>query len=313
MHSEQLPHHIFLIRPAHFGANTETASTNAFQASMQASEHTTIEEQARREFDEATAILEENQVQFSVFEDTDSPVTTDAVFPNNWISTHANGKVILYPMMAASRRLERRPELIGELENQCGFEVKELVNLAYFENTDQFCEGTGSLVIDHENGILYAALSDRTHREVVLQVSEELEYDPLFFTAIGPDGKPIYHTNVMMALGDKFAIICLESIKDEDERKLVVEVLTRTKHQIEEITEEQMGHFAGNVFPVINAAGKKLLLLSQQAHDSLTIEQRVRWSAYGKLVPIPVPTIEKYGGGSIRCMIAGVHLSKAES
>ncbi|HAA20027.1 MAG TPA: amidinotransferase [Cytophagales bacterium] len=313
MQSEQLPQHIFLIRPAHFGANTETASTNAFQAEMDASQQLTVEETARKEFDQAIAILEENQVMHQVFEDTESPTTTDAVFPNNWISTHANGKVIIYPMMAPSRRLERRPELIGELENACGFEVKELVNLAYFEKNEQYCEGTGSLVIDHANGILYAALSDRTHREVVMQVAEELGYDPLFFTANGPDGKPIYHTNVMMALGDSFAIICMESIQDPAERQLVTNVLKKTKHQIEEISTEQMGHFAGNVFPVINQVGKKLLLMSQQAHDALTIEQRVRWSAYGKLVPIPVPTIEKYGGGSIRCMIAGVHLPKTEA
>lgn len=306
MEEKQLANEIFLVRPARFGFNPETADSNAFQQSDGSESGDEIQAKAQEEFEGMIAALEAHDVSYRVFDDTIDPIKTDAVFPNNWLSTHADGKVILYPMMAPTRRAERRPDIVEQLSES--FEVKEIVDLSHYERSGQFCEGTGSLIVDHVFGILYAGLSDRTHRDVVDKIAEELEYDPLYFTANGPGGSPIYHTNVMMSLGDSFAIVCLETIPDEGERTLLVQTLKRTKRQIEEISVEQMSSFAGNVFPVLNKQGKKLLIMSQAAHDSLSFEQRVRWSAYGRLVPVSLTTIEKYGGGSARCMIAGIHL-----
>ena len=309
--SAQHASHIFLVRPAHFGANPETASSNVFQSIMEQSESRKIAEQAQQEFDGLVAALEANHVSYQVFEDTDSPIKSDAVFPNNWLSTHADGTVILYPMMATNRRTERRPDIVSGLQTPGGYEVKQLVDLTHYEKQELYCEGTGSLCIDHANGVLYACLSARTHREVVMRVAEELEYDPLFFEAEA-EGTAIYHTNVLLTISEHFAILCAEVITNEEKRQLVINTLEKGKRQVELITKEQMYHFAGNVFPVVNKKGRVRIMLSQQAYDGLTVEQRARWAAYGKLVPVAIPTIERYGGGSIRCMIAGVHLPKAE-
>ena len=312
MDTVQIPQQVFMVRPAHFGFNTETAESNAFQKQEGDLSPQQIQEAAVKEFDAMVATMRDHGIDVRVFEDTDQPVKSDAVFPNNWVSFHPDGSVILYPMMAQSRRPERRTDIVTAIQTDGKYNVRQLVDLSDFEKSDKFCEGTGSLIIDHINGILYACLSPRTHRDVVDRVAEELEFDVLYFKAYGADGTAIYHTNVLMTLSDAYAIVCLDSIREQDERELLIKTLKSTKRQIIDITKEQMGSFCGNVFPVMNQKGVKFLVMSQQAYDGFTLEQRASLSAWARLLPVDIKTIETYGGGSARCMITGIHLPKSD-
>ena len=292
---------ILLIRPANFGFNEETRASNVFQKELSENAET-VRQNALLEFEAVAAKLRSHGVDVFVFDDTPSPVKTDAVFPNNWISFHADGTVVLYPMLSANRRLERRADIIESLKDK--FEIKNIIDLSLYESDNRFLEGTGSIVFDHANKIAYAALSPRTDKELFLDLCEKLNYKPVIFTAHDRSGSEIYHTNVMMCIGEEFAVICLESITDKSERANVFSKLATTGHEVVDITFDQMNSFAGNMLLVRN----DLLVMSQSAHRSLTKTQKLALEKYCELLPFAIPTIETVGGGSARCMIAEIFL-----
>ncbi|MGB7202036.1 MAG: arginine deiminase-related protein [Pyrinomonadaceae bacterium] len=297
----QTTNNILLIRPANFGFNEETRASNVFQKELN-EDAETVRQKASLEFETFASQLKSHGVDVFVFDDTPSPVTTDAVFPNNWISFHADGTVVLYPMLSTNRRLERRADIIESLKDK--FEIANIIDLSIYESENLFLEGTGSIVFDHSNKIAYAALSPRTDKELFLDLCEKLNYKPVTFSARDRDGSEIYHTNVMMCVGDQFAVICLESITDESERANVFSKLATTGHEIVDITFDQMNSFAGNMLVMRN----DLLVMSQSAFDSLTDPQKTALEKYCELLPIAIPTIETVGGGSARCMIAEIFL-----
>jgi hypothetical protein len=262
----------------------------------------TVRQKASLEFETFASQLKSHGVDVFVFDDTPSPVKTDAVFPNNWISFHADGTVVLYPMLSANRRLERRADIIESLKDK--FEITNIIDLSIYESENLFLEGTGSIVFDHSNKIAYAALSPRTDKELFLDLCEKLNYKPVIFTAHDRRGSEIYHTNVMMCIGEEFAVICLESITDEGERANIFSKLATTGHEIVDITFDQMNSLAGNMLLVRN----DLLVMSQSAFDSLTKTQKRTLEKYCELLPFAIPTIETIGGGSARCMIAEIFL-----
>ncbi len=296
--------HILMIRPVSFGFNEQTAESNAFQ-NKHAITHA-ANEKAQLEFDAMVKTLRVIGVDVTVMDDTPEPHTPDSIFPNNWVSFHADGQVFLYPMQAENRRLERREDIINSLEDK--FKVKHVIDLSRFELEHKFLEGTGSMVLDRENKIAYACLSPRTDREVLNLFCERIGCSSVVFDAIDEKGKPIYHTNVLMCIGTGFAVICLDSIADPYEKEVVTESLKSTKKEIIDISFEQMNHFAGNMLEVKNRAGETLIVMSKSAHDALLEEQKNTLKKYGKLLYSDINTIESIGGGSARCMMAEVHL-----
>ena len=301
----QTTNSVFLVRPANFGFNVETAVSNVFQNKMSEKEEV-IQSKVLKEFDVFTSTLRSTGVNVFVFDDTPTPVKPDAIFPNNWISLHSNGKVILYPMCTPNRRIERRQDIIDSLAKK--FNIAEVIDLSGSEADNKFMEGTGSIVFDHTNRIAYACLSPRTDKDVFLKVCSILQYKPVYFYSRDKSGKEIYHTNVVMCIGKGFAVICLESITDKKERENVVEMLTGTGNQIIDISFEQMVSFAGNMLAIRSNDGKELLVMSQTSYDSLTKNQRETLEKYCELVPLSINTIETIGGGSARCMIAEIFL-----
>ncbi|HNV81733.1 MAG: arginine deiminase-related protein [Tenuifilaceae bacterium] len=301
----QTTNSVFLVRPANFGFNVETAVSNVFQNKMSEKEEV-IQSKVLKEFDVFTSTLRSKGVNVFVFDDTPTPVKPDAIFPNNWISLHSNGKVILYPMCTPNRRIERRQDIIDSLAKK--FNIAEVIDLSGSEADNKFMEGTGSIVFDHTNRIAYACLSPRTDKDVFLKVCSILQYKPVYFYSRDKSGKEIYHTNVVMCIGKGFAVICLESITDKKERENVVEMLTGTGNQIIDISFEQMVSFAGNMLAIRSNDGKELLVMSQTSYDSLTKNQRETLEKYCELVPLSINTIETIGGGSARCMIAEIFL-----
>lgn len=301
----QSTNHVFLIRPANFNYNHETAESNSFQNKTQ-TESSEINQKAIAEFNELITKLRLKGVDVNAFDDTLEPVKPDAIFPNNWISLHADGTVVLYPMCAPNRRLERRTDIIESLRKK--FKVTKVIDLSDDENENRFLEGTGSIVFDHQNKIAYACLSPRTDKELLIELCSELNYKPVYFHSFDKEGKEIYHTNVMMCVGDKFVVICLESISIADERKSVVENFNNTHHEIIDISLNQMNHFAGNMLLLKTESGNPILAMSQSAFDSLNNDQRKQIEKYCELFPLSIPTIETIGGGSVRCMIAEIFL-----
>ncbi len=298
---------ILMIRPIRFGYNEQTATSNAFQNNidLKAGE---AQANALKEFDAFVTMLRSNGVNVIVVDDTPSPHTPDSIFPNNWISFHDNGDILLYPMQAENRRLERREDIISQLEES--YSVKHVIDLSPFEAKNQFLEGTGSMVLDRINKIAYACLSPRTDAEVLEVFSQQEAYKVLLFNSVDADSQPIYHTNVVMCIGTAFAVICLESIKDEQEKQLVVNTLKQSGKEIVDISFGQMNQFAGNMLEVENTNGEKLLVMSQKAYQSLTTEQLATLSKFARLIYADLDTIETLGGGSARCMLAEVHLPK---
>lgn len=295
----------FMIRPSGFGFNRQTGPTNAFQhaADLPAD----LSGTARDEFDRMAYHLVSAGVDVTVFEDTNGPETPDAVFPNNWISLHQSGKVVLYPMMTPNRRKERRPDIIDSLREK--FHVEEIIDLTHFENEGKYLEGTGSMVLDRRYKIAYAAISPRTHPEPLLAFSEALGYEVVQFHASDENNVPIYHTNVMMCVGDSFAVVCLEALKNEDERHNLRSVLEETEKFVIEISLEQVAAFAGNMLLVRNNAGQKMMVMSTSAFESLTGQQKAMLEEFtSRLVYVDIPVIESAGGGSARCMLAEIHL-----
>ncbi len=303
--SKQAAKTIMMMRPKHFGYDPASAETNAFQV-MEGYENTNaIQHAALEEFDNAVRTLKEAGVNVLVVEDSDSPVKPNAVFPNNWVSFHRNSKVVLYPMMAENRRDERRPEIFDQLKEQ-GVNIDEFIDLTHYEDENKFLESTGSVIFDYPREIAYACVSARTNPDVLHKFSEIMGFEPVIFEALDKDGMEIYHTNVMMCLADEYVVICSESIP-EDQRKNVLDALEKTGHEVVSITYDQMYAFAGNMLEVENDTGQSVLIMSDAAMHSLDLDQKERLSQYSRLLSVPIPTIEKYGGGSIRCMMCRVN------
>jgi hypothetical protein len=296
---------VLMVRPCHFYLNPETAADNAFQARVDCAVDT-LSAAARREFDDAVQTLRGVGVNVHVFEDSPEPKKPDAVFPNNWISTHHDGRVALFPMYSNLRRRERRRDIVEELRKQ--YRVTEVIDYSAFEDERCYLEGTGSLVLDHISKIAYVSLSNRSTAKMIQRFADDFGYEPLAFTSIGLDGQPIYHTNVMMCVGTAFALVGLEVIRDRTERRDVQTRLEKTGREIVELSADQIANFAGNAIELNDTRGEKLLILSKRAAGALTEEQRARLTRYARLVPLELPTIE-LGGGSARCMIATIHLA----
>jgi hypothetical protein len=302
--TNQSTSNILMIRPVAFGFNTQTAQSNAFQ--NRSGDQQLVQQKALQEFDGFVAILKSNGVNVTVVNDTIEPHTPDSIFPNNWVSFHDSGDIFLYPMQAENRRLERREDIIRQLEER--FKANHVIDLSRFELKDQFLEGTGSMVLDRENKIAYACLSPRTNTEVLKAFCDYTGYKAITFNAFDQRGQAIYHTNVLMAMGSQFAVICLDSITNTQEKETVIASLKETRKEIIDITFEQMNSFAGNMLEVKNTAGETLIVMSQTAYLSLTDEQKTALEKHGKLVYADINNIETNGGGSARCMIAEVHL-----
>lgn len=295
-----------MVRPARFAFNAETAASNHFQRALSGLSAAEIQQQASAEFDSVVRRLRAHQIQVLVIDDTPAPPKPDAVFPNNWLSTHPDGRVLLYPLHAPNRRSERRPDILEMLAQQ--FELREIIDFSAHETANHFLEGTGSIVFDHQHCLAYACLSPRTDAGLFGEVAGQLGYQPLVFHAHDAPGQAIYHTNVMMCIGAAFAVLCLESIRDEAERQSIVDSLQTTGHEIIPIGLAQVARFAGNMLTLQPTAGRELLAMSQSAFEALTAEQHTALSRYCELLPLPIPTIETIGGGSVRCMLAEVFL-----
>jgi len=299
----QTTSHILMIRPVNFKFNEQTAGNNKFQV---ASAETNVQEQALKEFDGFVLMLRQNGVDITVVDDTIQPETPDSIFPNNWVSFHEDGSVFLYPMFSENRRQERRKEILEGLKNR--FEVSHVSDISFYEQQHAFLEGTGSMVLDRVNKIAYACLSVRTDEEVLNNFCMLTGYEPVTFQAVDATNFPIYHTNVMMCIGDRFAVVCLDSIKDPEERLNVTISLNGVGKEIIEISLEQMKKFAGNMLQTTNAEDESLLVMSEQAYLSLNAEQIAKLEKYSRIIYSPIYTIEKNGGGSARCMLAEIHL-----
>jgi hypothetical protein len=293
-----------MIRPVNFGFNEETAGSNAFQNRNAIKNG--VNEKAQQEFDQMVNKLSENGVDVTVVDDTVEPHKPDSIFPNNWVSFHADGNIFLYPMQAENRRLERREDIIAQLEDR--FAVRHVIDLSRFESEDKFLEGTGSMVLDRPNKIAYACISPRTDREVLNLFCEQAGYTAISFDAVDERGKAIYHTNVLMCMGSNFAVICMDSIPNPHEKVAVKESLLSTQKEIIDISFKQMNQFAGNMLEVKNKNGETLIVMSQNAYKALNESQKVTLQQFGKLIYADINTIENIGGGSARCMMAEVHL-----
>lgn len=300
---------VFMVRPVRFSFNEETAASNAFQQSLAGLGEEAVQARAFAEFDGAVARLQARGVSVLVFDDTPAPRKPDAVFPNNWLTLHPDGRVLLYPMCAPNRRAERRPDILAALAAR--FALGEVIDYSGHEAEGRFLEGTGSIIFDHAHRVAYAGLSPRTDAALFAEVAGRLGYRPVAFHARDAQGRLIYHTNVMMCVGAGFAVLCLESITNAAERAAVVGALTASGHEIVAITLGQVARFAGNMLTLQPAAGPTLLVMSQSAHDALREKQRRQLGRYCELLPLPIPTIETIGGGSARCMLAEVFLPAA--
>lgn len=298
---------VLMVRPAAFGANPETAATNAFQWS----EVVTPEEQAQalREFDQLASGLDRAGVEVLVVQDGAEPPRPDAVFPNNWLSLHHDGAAVLYPMLSPLRRTERRRDVLKVIE-ECGFGVRRVLDLSGWESSDVFLEGTGSIVFDHRDRVAYACLSPRTNPRPLDQLVGELGYQPVTFRAIGPAGEDVYHSNVLMCVGETFATLCCEAVTDPVERRTLRERLLAGGRELIEIDRNQMNAFAGNMLALATTSGGRIVAMSTSAWDSLDAHQRRGLERHGVMLIAAVPTIERFGGGSVRCTLAEIFLPR---
>lgn len=297
-----------MVRPKSFGFNSETAHSNSFQkkVSLSAKE---LEHRVQEEFNSFVNALTNIGVNVTVFDDTADPHKPDAIFPNNWVSCHADGTLVLYPMCTPNRRLERSNFIIKSLKEN--FFVTNVVDLSGHEKEYKFLEGTGSIIFDHENRKAYACESPRTNRQLFESLMAKLQYEPVYFRAQNKQGVPIYHTNVMMSVGNSFAVVCLSSVSDEEEKSKLINSLVHSHHEIIDITFDQMNAFAGNML-LVEGSSAKHLVMSQTAYDSLFDSQRKHLERYCQLLPVSISTIETIGGGSARCMLAEIFLPERQ-
>ncbi|MBV2165431.1 MAG: amidinotransferase [Kaistella sp.] len=300
---------VLMVEPIAFGYNAQTAENNYFQVEQKDAD---IQTKALEEFNSFVDKLKRKGINVITVKDTLDPHTPDSIFPNNWVSFHDDGKAVLYPMFAPNRRVERRSDILEILKDN-GFEITEIDDLSHFEDQDRFLEGTGSMIFDHEHKIAYGSVSLRLDEELFRQFCQKFGFRPVVFHSYqnaGDQRLPIYHTNVMMCVADKFVVICLDCIDDELEREKVQEVIKSTGKEIIEISEDQLHQFAGNMLQVQNKAGDKFLVMSETAYKSLTPSQIQNIEKYCEIIYSDLNTIETNGGGSARCMLAEVFLPK---
>lgn len=295
---------LLMIRPVNFGFNTETAVNNTFQKNIEGN----IQQEALFEFNGFVDVLRKNKIDVTVVEDTAEPSTPDSIFPNNWISFHEHGRIILYPMFAENRRMERKSSVLDVVKSK--FSVSEIIDLSKYEAEQLFLEGTGSMVLDRENKIAYACLSPRTKEKLLNEFCKLTDFTPVTFRSIDSAGVDIYHTNVMMCIASSYAVICLESIADDKERNRVTDALQKTNKEIIAISQKQLNSFAGNMLQVKNSDGELLLVMSTQAFVSLTRAQIELLEKHNRIIHSSLRTIETAGGGSARCMMAEVFLKR---
>lgn len=310
----QITNTILMVRPLHFCMNSETAENNFFQQDEKSRSQDEILTSAQQEFDLFVEKLRTAGVNLIVVEDRKDVLTPDSIFPNNWISFHSNGNVALYPMYAKNRRLERREDILDLLEDW-GFQIEMVIDLTDAEKENKFLEGTGSMVLDRENAIAYCALSERSDLELLEEFCEIFGYKAISFSAfqtVGNKRLPIYHTNVVMTIGESFAILCADCIDDETEREKVIRSLKRNEKELIIISEEQLANFAGNMLQVQTNDDDRVLVMSQTAFDSLTKEQLDQLKKHTDLLTVDIPSIEKIGGGSARCMMTEIFLPMEE-
>jgi hypothetical protein len=301
---------VLLVRPVAFRSNPETVESNAFQREPGAADPAAEQAAAAVEFAGLVGALADAGVETIVVDDSPRSDTPDAVFPNNWVSFHADGTAVLYPMMAENRRAERRADILERLSRERGFRIDRVLDLSASEHEGRFLEGTGSLVLDRVNRIAYACLSPRTDPEALAAACQALGYEPLVFAAVDEGGVPVYHTNVLMSVGTDFAVVCEEAIADAGQRAAVRRRLEETGHEVIPISLRQMGSFAGNVLEVASRSGERLVAMSARARGSLEPGQLAALEARARIVSAPIGTIEAAGGGSVRCMLAEIHLPR---
>ncbi len=297
---------ILMVRPYQFYFNQQTAANNFFQSNINIEN---ANELAIAEFDAMVEKLRAHQIKVNVVQDTKDPSTPDSIFPNNWVSTHTNGTLCLYPMYAENRRAERKSSVIEFL--QSNYKIENTLDLTDLEKEGIFLEGTGSMVLDHQNKIAYGCLSERLDKNAFNEWCDKMQFKPIAFKAVDDKAQPIYHTNVLMCMANQFVVICLDSIPNEQERQMLLDSFARTNKEVIEISQDQLNHFAGNMLQVFDITEKPHLIMSEQAYKSLHTAQLKSLEKYNPLLPISIPTIEALGGGSTRCMMAEIYLSPA--
>jgi len=303
---------VLMVRPARFACNPQTAASNAFQQPPTPLAGNDLQTAALREFDGLSQALERAGVEVLIAPDDPEPAKPDAIFPNNWVSFHRDGTVALYPMMALNRRWERREEILEQVIRNGAFRVSRTVDLTHREAEEKFLEGTGSVVLDRTHRVAYACSSPRTDLDVLGEFAQQLDYELMTFDALDSGGRAIYHTNVLMAIGTGFAVICGESIANAAHRAAVLSKLRITGHDVVDITQQQMAQFAANVLELASPTAK-LIALSMTALDSLNRTQLGILESHAALLPVAIPTIERVGGGGVRCMLAEIHLPKRQA
>ena len=304
MTEQQASNAVLLVRPASFGFNPETAASNAFASAVGDDAEAVL-----REFDAVAQRLESAGVEVLVLEDSPDPPKPDAIFPNNWVSFHADGTMVLYPMEATSRQLEREPERLTALLAKHGFDVRRTIDLSHHERHGRFLEGTGSLVLDRPERRAFASLSGRTDPHVIADFDDRLDYTTLLFAAQDPAGRPIYHTNVLLSLGTRFALLCTEVI-EEEYRPVLVDEIEASGRTVIGVDFDQLQSFACNIIELEDRSGEPVIAISAAAKASLRPDRLRQLESFGELLDVPIPTIERVGGGGIRCMIADVHLPR---
>ena len=300
---------VLMVEPIAFGYNSQTAENNYFQVEQK---DANIQEKALQEFNNFVEKLRDKGIEVITVKDTLDPHSPDSIFPNNWVSFHDDGSVVLYPMFAPNRRVERRSDILDTIRN-AGFSISEIDDLSSAENDDKYLEGTGSMIFDHDHKIAYGSVSLRLDEELFRGFCEKYEFTPVVFHSfqnVGNQRLPIYHTNVMMCVAEQFVVICLDCIDDEMEREKVQEIIKSTEKEIIEISEDQLQQFAGNMLQVQNLDGQQFLVMSETAYRSLTQEQIQKIEKYCEIIYTDLNTIEVNGGGSARCMLAEVFLPK---
>jgi hypothetical protein len=310
----QTTNSILMIRPVAFRMNEQTAVNNYYQKVIDGLLPATVNAKAQQEFDAFVAKLIAVGVDVIVVEDTLNPDTPDSIFPNNWISFHENGDVALFPMFAENRRLERREDILDILEEK-GFVIENIMDYTSAEEDDFFLEGTGSILLDRENGKAYCALSPRADEELFIEFCEDFDLNPIIFEAfqtVNGERKLIYHTNVMMCIGETYAVICADSIDDKKERKMVIDSLKGDDKEVIYLTEDQVNNFAGNMLELKGANDRRYLIMSAAAYKSLTKKQIAQLEEHVTILSSSLDTIEACGGGSARCMMAEIFLPKEE-
>jgi hypothetical protein len=297
---------ILMVRPYQFYFNQQTAANNFFQSNINIEN---ANELAIAEFDAMVEKLRAHQIKVNVVQDTKDPSTPDSIFPNNWVSTHTNGTLCLYPMYAENRRAERKSSVIEFL--QSNYKIENTLDLTDLEKEGIFLEGTGSMVLDHQNKIAYGCLSERLDKNAFNEWCDKMQFKPIAFKAVDDKAQPIYHTNVLMCMANQFVVICSDSIPNEQERQMLLDSFAQTNKEVIEISQDQLNHFAGNMLQVFDITEKPHLIMSEQAYKSLHTAQLKSLEKYNPLLPISIPTIEALGGGSTRCMMAEIYLSPA--